>query len=87
MNGLIANIDKVHTTELGIEQIRRNLELETQDVVNWCKQQIIKSNQHSQKGKNWYVYVDDIKITINTHSFTIITAHREKIKEIIRGKP
>ncbi|MDE5910121.1 MAG: DUF3781 domain-containing protein [Lachnospiraceae bacterium] len=27
-------------------------------------------------GKNWYCEVDGIKITVNAHSYTIITAYR-----------
>jgi len=79
LNDLISNIDKIHTTELGIERIKRNLGLNTTDVVNWCKNQIIKANNINRKGKNWYVYVDNIIITVNAYSFTIITAHKEKI--------
>lgn len=32
----------------------------------------------TRRGKNWYVTVDDIVITVNAHSCTIITAHRKK---------
>jgi hypothetical protein len=76
---LIYNIDKIHTTELGEKRIRKNLCPDTDDVVNWCKQKIV--NQDSRiirKGKNWYVYIDDCKITVNAHSYTIITAHKNK---------
>ena len=31
-----------------------------------------------RKGKNWYVSIDDIIITVNAYSYTIITAHKEK---------
>jgi hypothetical protein len=41
-NRLIKNIDKIHTTELGILRIKDNLELETNDVVKWCKRKITK---------------------------------------------
>jgi len=36
-NDLLSNIDKVHTTTLGIVRIKRNLELtiDDADVVNW----------------------------------------------------
>ena len=37
---LLFNIDKLHTTELGIGRIKKNLSLETSDVVNWCRQKI-----------------------------------------------
>lgn len=34
---LVANIDKLHTTEMGVDRIRRNLKLENVDVVGFCK--------------------------------------------------
>jgi len=76
---LINNIGKIHTTELGIVRIRRNLELETKDVVNWCKQKIRQADNVYKKGKNWYVSFENGIITINAHSYTIITAHRKQI--------
>ena len=77
-NDLLANLDKLHTTELGIVRIQRNLDLNTEDTLEWCKEKIENANEIIRKGKNWYVYVDNIKITVNAHSFTIITAHKEK---------
>lgn len=77
MTDLIKNIDKLHTTELGIERIKRNLNLETDDVVQWCKNKILhKDTAIERKGKNWYAKTDDCEITVNAHSYTIITAHR-----------
>jgi len=78
MNDLIDNIGKIHTTKLGAERIIRNLELKTDDAVGWCKEMIGQSNEIIRKGKNWYVYKDGIVITVNAHSYTIITAHRRK---------
>lgn len=76
-NDLLINLDKIHTTELGVVRIRKNLDLNTNvDTVTWCKQKIQASNDIIRKGKNWYVSVDNVKITINAHSFTIITAHK-----------
>ncbi|MBQ5570795.1 MAG: DUF3781 domain-containing protein, partial [Treponema sp.] len=39
---LLSNIEKIHTTEMGEERIRRNLSLgkEILDTVGWCKEQI-----------------------------------------------
>jgi len=74
---LLNNIDKIHTTELGSMRIRRNLELETKDIVNWCKQKIRQADDVFKKGKNWYVSFENGVITINAHSYTIITAHRK----------
>lgn len=74
---LLDYIDKIHTTELGIERIKRNLKLDTQDVVAYCRNKILDKNCHIYKcGKNWYCEVEQIKITINSLSYTIITAHR-----------
>jgi hypothetical protein len=76
-NDLLKNIEKIHTTKLGIIRIKRNLELETKDVVDWCKQKIKQTEDFYRKGKNWYVSLDNIIITINAHSYTIITAHKK----------
>jgi len=78
-NELLANLDKLHTTELGIRRIKNNLTLDTDDVVAWCRLKTEKANNITRKGKNWYVYVDNAILTINAHSFTIITAHKEKV--------
>ena len=70
------DIEKLHTTPLGIERIKRNLKLKDCDnVVAFCKEQVVQADKIIRKGKNWYAYIDNIIITINTHSHTIITAH------------
>ncbi len=77
---LLSNIDKIHTTEMGIERIKRNLELDTDDVVTYCKNKIIDNNCFIYKnGKNWYCEIDNIRITVNSCSYTIITAHKVKV--------
>lgn len=79
MNALTENIDKLHTTEMGKERIKRNLQIETEDVVQWCKTHILSKKASIERtGKNWYVTVDDCRITVNAHSYTIITAHKIK---------
>ena len=79
MNSLIENIDKLHTTKLGEERIKRNLQITTEDVVEWCKTQILLENTLIERlGKNWYVTVNNRKITVNAHSYTVITAHQVK---------
>ena len=73
---LLDNISKVHTTEMGIDRIKKNLKLNTNDVVKFCKNKILDKNCNIYKqGKNWYCEIDNIKITINSYSYTIITAH------------
>ena len=74
---LLDNIEKLHTTELGIGRIKRNLNSDASDVVQYCKSKISDENcRISRQGKNWYCEVDNIKITVNAHSYTIITAHK-----------
>ena len=73
---LLSNIDKVHTTEMGIDRIKRNLKLNTNVIVEYCKNKILNKDCNIyKKGKNWYCEIDHIKITINSYSYTIITAH------------
>ena len=73
---LLSNIDKIHTTEMGIVRIIKNLKLDTNDIVDFCKNKILHRNCNIYKqGKNWYCEIDNIKITINSYTYTIITAH------------
>ena len=78
-NELLENIEKLHTTPMGIDRIRRNLRLgdDVKDVVEWCRQKILATDAIIiQQGKNWYVTIDGCEITVNAYSFTIITAHK-----------
>ena len=76
---LIKNIDKIHTTEMGILRIKKNLKLDVNDVVEYCKNKVLDNNAVIYKnGKNWYCEIDNIILTINSYSFTIITAHINK---------
>ena len=73
---LLDNIDKIHTTEMGIERIKRNLKIDQTDVVEYCPHHVLKDTcPISRHGKTWYCEVDNLKITINSSSYTIITAH------------
>lgn len=73
------NIDKIHTTPMGLDRIRKNLGLECEDVVEWCKRRIQdKNSMITRIGKNWYIEIDNCKITVNAYSYTIITAHKIK---------
>ncbi|MDR0367256.1 MAG: DUF3781 domain-containing protein [Rickettsiales bacterium] len=71
-------IESLHTTMLGEKRIKRNLGLETNDVVSWCKSAVSCADKGAfvRKGKNWYVYGDNYVLTINAYSNTIITAHK-----------
>lgn len=80
MHALLENIDRLHTTELGEARIRRNLQMETEDVVQWCKTRILGENVSVERiGKNWYAAAGGYRITVHAHCYTIITAHRIKL--------
>ncbi len=50
---LLRNLDKLHTTQLGVERIKRNLSLDTEDVVEWCKAKIDSAGAViTRNGKN-----------------------------------
>lgn len=75
-SALLNHLDKIHTTEMGVDRIRKNLKLDTQDVVAYCKDIVQNPNCNIYKqGKNWYCELGSIRITINSYSDTIITAH------------
>jgi len=75
---LLMNLDKLHTTDFGIERIKKNLALEIDDVADWCRQKAENADQIIRRGKNWYVHGENVVITVNAHSYTIITAHIKK---------
>lgn len=73
---LISNIDRVHTTTMGYDRIKRNLNIES-DPVNYCIDKIKDDNSIVyKKGKNYYIEINNIVITINSSLYTIITAHK-----------
>lgn len=79
---LLSNLNQLHTTDLGAERIRKNLRLSTGNVVSWCRETIKAPNVSiTRKGKNWHITADSCEITVNAHSYTIITAHRRTIKK------
>lgn len=73
---LLENVDKIHTTEMGIGRIQKNLGI-TEEPMGYCISKLKQENAVVRKeGKNYYVDVDECIITINSSSFTIITAHK-----------
>lgn len=83
---ILDNLDQIHTTELGVYRIKRNLSLDCEDVVAWCILKIKQSNASiHRQGKNWYINVDGCIITVNAYSYTIITAHKQKEESSHRG--
>ena len=64
---------------MGVVRIKRNIFLNVDDVVRWCRAKIQNPNALiSREGKNWYINIDDYEITVNAYSYTIITAHKVK---------
>ena len=75
---ILQNINKIHTTTLGIERIKRNLGLNNIDVVEFLKKKILdKKCIICKKGKNYYCEIDNIIITVNSYNYCIITAHKK----------
>ena len=75
---LLENLDKIHTTYLGIDRIKKNLKLDSIDVIDYIKKLIIDDRAISYKnGKNYYVEIDNSIITINSYNYCIITAHKK----------
>ena len=73
---LIENIEKIHTTEMGVGRIQKNLGI-SDEPVSYCISKLKQDNATvTKEGKNYYVKVDDCTITINSSSYTIITAHK-----------
>ena len=73
---LIGNTDRLHTTPMGVDRIKRNLKLDIDDAVSYCKNLILNPQcRIARQGKNWYCEVGKTRITVNAYSYTIITAH------------
>lgn len=78
---LLANLNRLHTTSLGAERIRKNLKIDCEDVVGYCRDIISgKSCKISKTGKNFYCEAENAVITVNSFSYTIITA-KQIVKE------
>lgn len=62
---------------MGMERIKRNLELESDDTFSWCKKQILSKNTILEiKRQKLLCVLSHCKLTIHAQSYTIITAHK-----------
>ena len=64
---------------MGIDRVCRNVGLDQDtDVIVWAQQLIenAPSDSITRRGKNWYIIYNDILLTVNAHSYTLITAHK-----------
>ncbi|MBQ4486917.1 MAG: DUF3781 domain-containing protein [Oscillospiraceae bacterium] len=76
---LIDNIDSLHTTEMGLDRIRKNLGTDTADPVGHCMDIILSPGcEVYRQGKNFYCETGTVIITVNSYSYTIITAHLKR---------
>ena len=56
---LLDNIDKIHTTEMGVDRIRRNLKIDTVDVVEYCKNKVLDKNCNSNfPHQKWDLHIE-----------------------------
>lgn len=75
---LIKNIDKIHTTPMGVRRIASNLDIADADAVGFCKRLILDGScKIYRSGKNYYCENAGVTVTVNAGSYTIITAHRK----------
>lgn len=76
---LLQNVAKIHTTELGQERIRKNLQLDAVDTIKYIRKRVLNPDSSIERiGKNWYVMTKEEKITINAYNYCVITAHKLK---------
>lgn len=74
---LLLNLDKLSSTKLGLQRVRKNISLESEEVIQFCKEKIEKEVAKIEKvGKNYYIKIDSVEITVNANTFTIIAAHK-----------
>lgn len=74
---LIENIDKLHTTSVGITRITKNMGIEKKQVIEYCKELItLKDTKITTNGKNFYCRNKNIIIVINAINYTIINAYK-----------
>lgn len=71
-NELIVNIDKIHTTIMGIDRIKKNINIDGA-VVDFCKN-ILNTNITKKVGIG-IVLIIIFLITVNAYSYTIITEY------------
>ncbi|MBC2870204.1 DUF3781 domain-containing protein [Bittarella massiliensis] len=76
---LLFHLERLHTTPGGDVRIKKNLALDTGEVLEWCREKIAAPGAViTRTGKNWYVQIDGCTITVNVHSYTVITAHQNR---------
>ena len=69
--------DRLHTTPMGVDRIKKKSKIRYRKCgVGYCKDLILNPQcRIARQGKNWYCEIENIRITVNADSYTIITAH------------
>jgi len=68
-------LDKINTTILGIDRLKKNLNINN-NVLEYCINQIKQATNIIKKGKNYYIYTDNFIYTINSYTYNIITVKK-----------
>lgn len=72
---LLNNIDKVHTTEMGIERIKRNLKIDVVDVVEYCKNKVLDRKCNIYKQEKTGIVRLTISKLLSTHIVIRLSQH------------
>lgn len=81
IEGFLRRVPNLKSNYLTDDKIRNFIGLDIPDVVEWCKERILMPEANiERRGKNWYITVDDVVITVNANLLTLQTAHPLKKK-------
>ena len=76
---LLENVDKIHTTEMGVGRIQRNLGI-SEEPVGYCISRLKQDNSIVRKeGKNYYDKFDDLNNKLDD-----VNSNLEKLEKLIR---
>lgn len=54
MDSLVKSLDRLHSTPMGLERIRHNRSLQTDDIILWCQEAINNADRITRQGKKWF---------------------------------
>lgn len=72
---LLDNIDKIHTTDMGIDRIKRNLGIDSADVVEYCKNGILDNSCNIYKRGKTGIAKLTISESLSTHIVIPLLRH------------
>ena len=80
-NILLSHLDEIHTTDLGYRRIAKATDMPGNIFIDYIKDIVKKSETKITKiGKNYYLYFKNLKVTINSYNYCVITVHTIKTK-------